>query len=339
MPRSTVRAFPSIARARARRRARASRALSHARALTGLFPCLLLGAIAPACERATERTSERTTEPALAAAEPLPTEAERADLAALIEAYTPLNPTATSDRLDAWLADQRALLRELCGRAGPGLGRLALEAFEAEPPHPDGVRVALLELAAHGLGGELAPRLEQFITTYDAGVGLFVRTEAVRILAETSPERALEFLEPLVREDRPTTTRPPQAALLDGWLAAARALGRQDPGVLADVATNIFQPPEARYAAIAGLGELGGPLAGAALEEILIEASSDGYVRRKAAQALVRCVPPEEFCPLLATVAGHESDAVFLNFLGDMIDRHCAGVALEESAPAADERH
>jgi HEAT repeat protein len=189
------------------------------------------------------------------------------------------------------------------------------------------VRAALLGIAAHGLEGELAPRLEVLITTYDDDLGLYVRTEAVRILAETSPARALEFLSPLVREDRPSATRPPQAALVEGWIHAARATGNADTGVLADVATNIFQAPEARYAAIDGLGALGGARAGAALEEILSESSSDGYVRRKAAQALVRCASAEELCAALDRLAGHESDPAFLDFLADMIDQHCAGIA------------
>jgi len=216
----------------------AGRALSHAAP-----PVLvLLGLLAPACSGGAEAppAPEAPAEPAPASG------AERADLAALLEAFAPLDPTATSDVQDASLARQRALLAHLRATAGPPLGRLALESFDAAPAPPEAVRVALLDVAAHGLGAELAPRLEALITTYDAALGLRIRTEAVRILAETSPARALEFLAPLLREDRPSSTRPPQAALMEGWIRAARAVGGADTRVLADVATNLFQPPEAR---------------------------------------------------------------------------------------------
>ena len=284
-----------------------------------------------------------------AAADPAPSRAveptgtEDSDVEALIAAFVPLEAHVTSDRHDRWLGTQRALLTELKARSTPALAERALQAFEADPPHPDGVRVALLEVAAHGLaggasaapvpGGGLDSMLEELIVTYDSGAGLRVRTEAVRILAESSPVRALEFFAPLLREDRPSSTRPPQSALVEGWLVAARSLAGSaaspetvDTRVLADVATNIFQPPDARYVAIEGLGELGGDLAGVALEEILMESSSDGYVRRKAAQALVRAVEPETLCPLIARLASHESDPHFLNFLADMLESNCAGI-------------
>ena len=269
-----------------------------------------------------------------------PTERDRAELEALVAAFQPVDPTATSDVQDAWMAEQRRALagarERVRGGGAPGLARLALDTYEArarDPETSDDVRIALLEVAAHGLGEAAAPRLERLVTTYDSDLGLRLRTAAVRILAESAPERALAFLAPLCREDRPSATRPPQAALVEAWIEAARVMraqgGEADTRVLADVATNIFQPADARYAAIDGLGELGGPLAAAALEEVLAEASSDGYVRRKAAQALAACTEPESFCPLLARLASHESDPVFLYFLSDMIDRRCAGVELE----------
>lgn len=269
-----------------------------------------------------------------------PTDRDRADLEALVAAFQPVDPTATSDVQDAWMAEQRRALagaRERVRDGGaPGLARLALETYEArarDPETSDEVRIALLEVAAHGLGEAAAPRLERLVTTYDSDLGLRLRTAAVRILAGSAPERALAFLAPLCREDRPSATRPPQAALVEAWIAAARLVrergGEADTRVLADVATNIFQPADARYAALDGLGELGGPLAATALEEVLAEASSDGYVRRKAAQALAACSEPEAFCPILARLASHESDPVFLYFLSDMLDRRCAGVEPE----------
>ena len=266
-----------------------------------------------------------------------PTDEERAAVEALIEASLPPDPTATSDVQDAQLARRRALASELGTRVAnggaPGLARHALDLFEASGELPDATRAELLGLAARGFGPALAPRLKELIATYGPEFSLGLRTQAVRILAEAAPREALDFLAPLALEDRPSSTRPPQAALVDGWIEAARRLAAAgeevDTRTLADVTTNLFQPPEARYAAIGGLGQLGGQLAVAALEEVLIEASSDGYVRRKAAQALVACSAPEVYCPLFGQVASHESDEPFLWFVIDMIERHCEGVEIE----------
>jgi HEAT repeat protein len=202
---------------------------------------------------------------------------------------------------------------------------MALEAWREEgPERPALLRYALLEVAAYGAPDDLAPVLEDLVVRYGSS-DLGTRTEAVRLLAETSPERALELLEPLVLEERPSATRPDQATMLRGWLAASERMNVSRPRVAATVATSLFQPPEARYEAIDALGDMGGPIATAALEEVLVEASSDGFVRRKAAQSLARYLPEEELCGVLERVASHESDPYFINFLADLIDEHCSG--------------
>jgi len=112
---------------------------------------------------------------------------------------------------------------------------------------------------------------------------------------------------------------------MDGWARAARTLEVDSARVPAEVATNLFQPPEARYVAIRYLGRSGTPLAQSALRELFVEATSDGLIRRKAAQAMLECMEPAELCALLEQVSRHESDEHFLNFLGDMIERNCGG--------------
>jgi len=295
------------------------RALSHnpwlGAALLGLAGLVLL----PACERRAETRASGET----ARAEPPPTGSEQADLAELRAVCEPVAATATSDVKDAHLQRRREVMDRLRAEAGPHLGRLALEAWRAEDPEaPAVLRYALLEVAAFGAPADARPVLEDLVQRYGSA-DLGTRTEAVRLLAATSPEPALELLEPLLLEERPSATRPDQATLLRGWLTAAGLAGVSNPRVPATVATSLFQPPEARYVAIEALGGMGGPIATAALEEVLVEASSDGLVRRKAAQSLARYLPADELCALLERVAGHESDPYFLDFLGDMIDEHC----------------
>ncbi len=254
-----------------------------------------------------------------------PTGHEQADLAELLRVSAPLDPTLTSDRQDAWLSEHRRVLARLRSEGGPVLGRLALEAFDdASAERDDGVRTALLDVAAHTHPELSAPRLVAMIESYDSKLGLRLRTEAVRLLAETRPEIALELLGTLVTDERPGVTRPSQEALIRGWAVAARRLEIRDTSVPADVAINLFQPAAARYAAIGILGELGGQRAVKTLEEVLAEITSDGMVRRKAAQALEQCATKDVLCPLLEQLASHESDPNFISFLAQMLDRNCS---------------
>jgi hypothetical protein len=89
------------------------------------------------------------------------------------------------------------------------------------------------------------------------------------------------------------------------------------------VAVDIAQPPDARVAAVSELGKACGRQAAQALEVVLMEAASDAYLRRKAAQALADCLPPEELCPLLERAVEHEHDTVFLRFVSDIAASRC----------------
>lgn len=296
--------------------------------LAGLLLVLVAGSACGEAPTVSETSAAPTAstvsalQEAEAAAVPGPTQEQ--DLAELELAFTPLDPTLTSDKHDTWLMRQRET-HERLREAGPAFGLRCLEAFQAIIDTPGSLRSAYLDVAAYCAPATCAPVLESLIVTYHGGELLRVRTEAVRLLADTSPERALEFLAPLALDERPNNTRPSQEAMMDGWARAARTLGQDEARVPAEVATNLFQPPEARYVAIRFLGRSGTPLARSALRELFVEATSDGLIRRKAAQGLLECMEPTELCPILVQVSEHESDQHFLNFLGDMIERNCGG--------------
>ncbi len=245
-----------------------------------------------------------------------------AALEELFAAYQPVPLEATSDKHDAALSRQREVMQQL-SRGDPGLGKAALAAFRAGRDEREDLRRALLEVAATCDPAGCTEPLARMVVTYDSEFGLGLRTHAAELLARTAPERALEVIAPLLSADRLRATLPPREALVRAWAVAARAAGATDAAVLADVATSIAEPPDARYAAITELGTFGGPRARKALEVVLFEGSSDAYLRRKAAQALQRLLPAAELCPLLQRAAEHESDEVLLLFLADMLERSC----------------
>jgi hypothetical protein len=248
----------------------------------------------------------------------------RAAVDRLVALFQPVDPTKTSDVHDRNFRERTQLLDQL-RKAGRGTGLAAFAAFQQSTAEPLDVRWALLEIAAYNAPEEARPALEQLISTYDGEQGLGLRTQAVRILAEALPERALEVLEPLIREPRAHKTMPPMDELVRGWATAAKKLGRREARVLCDVVVDLRHPPEARYAATTALGDIGGERAIKALREVLVEGASDGNIRRKAAQQLLRIMPRKEFCALIDELAQHESDPVFIQFLADMLDKNCAG--------------
>ncbi len=280
----------------------------------GLIAALGVAVAGPAC------SGSSAEEPGIEAAA-----AEGGSAAALqelIEAYVPVPLEATSDKHDAALARQREVMERLA-RANPALGKAALAAFRAGEGQREDLRRALLEIAATCDPAGSAEPLAHMVVTYDSKLGLGLRTHAAELLARTSPARALEVIGPLLESDGPRATLPPREVLVRAWAEAARRSGASDASLLADVATNLAEPPDARYAAIAELSTFGGPRTRQALEVVLFEGSSDSYLRRKAAQALQQLLPPSELCPLLQRAAGNESDEILLLFLADMMERAC----------------
>ncbi len=282
----------------------------------------VLGLLAPSCNDAAE--------PGAGASAGTPTgkvSPERAEalVAELVLALEPVPATATSDVHDRAFTRARKL-REDLSRSGREVGLAALRAFQIRPDAPLDQQWPLLEVAAQNCPADLEPLLVKLVTTYDGERGMGLATQAVRILAESSPQAAIALYEPMLRAPWEHKTKPAQEALVDGWARAAKKLGLKDARILCDVLVDIRQPPDARYAAVNKLGEIGGDRAKAALKEVLLEASSDGLLRRKAAQVLVEVAPGKETCELLLHVSGHESDPAFLTFLGSMLDKHCPGM-------------
>lgn len=284
------------------------------RALPHVLVGLLLCALVPSCDE-----SGGSKAGALSASE------AQSRIEAFVESLQPVEATATSDIQDR--AFRRATqMREELSRAGREAGLAALRAFQSRPEATLDQQWPLLEVAAMNCPTELEPLLVKLITSYDGERGMGLATQAVRIFAESSPKSAIALFEPMLRAPWEHKTKPSQEALVDGWARAAQRLGLKEARVLCDVLVDIRQPPDARYAAVNRLPQIGGERAIAALREVLLEASSDGMLRRKAAQALVDIAPRKQACELLVQVSEHESDEHFLTFLGSMLDKHCAGL-------------
>jgi HEAT repeat protein len=245
----------------------------------------------------------------------------RAAVDELVTLFRPVNPVATSDVHDRNFRARSTHLEGLRA-AGVTAGREALARFERAQDECFDVRWALLEAAAYNAPADTQPTLERLILVYE-GKGEELRTQAVRIASETIPQRAIELFEPMLREPLARQTRPPQEELVRGWHTAAKKLGLKEARVLCDLVVDLRQPPDARYAAVNALTEIGGERAIRALREVLVESASDGNIRRKAAQALQRIMPRDAFCALMREASEHEADEVFLYFLADMLDKNC----------------
>ncbi|MBI5432735.1 MAG: hypothetical protein HZA52_07895 [Planctomycetes bacterium] len=240
----------------------------------------------------------------------------------LEEAFAPVSDSTTSDVKDRALTLRRTTLERLRG-GSPELGRAAWKRFQEVEKTNEELRVALLDVASHSAPDDVKRELARMVGTYGPEFTLRLRTHAVRFLAEVAPKEAVELLTPLVREPQRATTYPPQETLLECWIDASRKVGSLDERLLADVAIGIRQPADARYRAIEELGRVASPVTRDALELVLTESGSDGYLRRKAAQAVIDGLPRAEACALLERIADREVDQVFLVFLADMLQKNC----------------
>ena len=83
------------------------------------------------------------------------------------------------------------------------------------------------------------------------------------------------------------------------------------------------EPEQGIKMASESLGEFPGPQSRQALEELLVESSYNSYVRRKAAQALRKSLPPAEFCPIIKGIIDREADPIFQVFLDNMLTDAC----------------
>ncbi|MBL8858238.1 MAG: hypothetical protein JNL28_07040 [Planctomycetes bacterium] len=241
-------------------------------------------------------------------------------VAELVEAYTPLDRTVTSDVEDAKFVRQLKVLDQ-CSQGGEEVGRVALERLRQPHERIVGVERALLMVAARAATKDTQPLLEKLVLEY--GSALELRTEAALLLAEVAPERALEILEPMITKTKQTMTMPPAEFLVRAWVIACERTGRSPVPALADVATNLYQEGAARVRAVKELGRHKDPRSEAALRTILVESTGDGYLRRMAAQSLHAILPAEMACALFNEVASKEADMNFLRFLANALDLWC----------------
>ncbi|HTF88570.1 MAG TPA: hypothetical protein VK843_09175 [Planctomycetota bacterium] len=291
------------------------RATSHTRSgLAGALLCLAAFLVACGDHGSSAAPSAKT------GADQAPAKAQ---IEALRQAFIPIDPTATSDKQYEWREARRKLLLEL-ERGPQTLAAPAIEAFQKEVDGRDDWRSALLSVAAH-TDRELArPLLEKLCLFYDGVTGLGVRTEAMRLWCETSPAPAVKLLQPILLQPRPSITYPPKEQMLRHWINAARSIRQPIDVTLATIATDITQPADARYVAVDELAlEKGSSIGAKALETVLVESGSDGMLRRKAAQAMRGALSREDLCAILTRISEHESDATFLYFLDDMLQKNC----------------
>ena len=246
--------------------------------------------------------------------------APEARVARLVDILTPLDKPVTSDVGDARFHKGQDMLAELSS-AGPEVGRAALRALQDRKDKVVDVERGLITVAAKADTAETQPLLENLVTQYGAAIEL--RTEATLLIAEVAPERAWEILQPMVTKQRPDSTTADSEFLVRAFVTACEKTGRSPVNELANVATNLFQQEAARVRAVKELGNYKDPLAAQALRAILVESTGDGYLRRMAAQALVKSLPRETACDILKNVADHEAEINMLQFLMNMLDRNC----------------
>jgi HEAT repeat protein len=248
--------------------------------------------------------------------------ADQALLEELVDVSTPLQKTVTSDVTDKRFVRRLELLAELSSRP-PQVGQAALAELQRRTEPVQDVEQALLRVAAKCDPEGTAELLANLATEY--GPSLFLRTEALLLLGETAPRRALEVLRPWIGNARPGRTLPPQEFIVKAWVDACDGAGRSPVPELCDVATNLLLDGASRVRAVKELGRRPDPAGEKALRSILVESTGDGYLRRKAAQALRDSLPEEAACEVFRQIADREADPNMLRFLIDMLEEHCEG--------------
>jgi hypothetical protein len=254
------------------------------------------------------------------AAAPLAQGTDSERLNQLIEAMTPLQLDLTSDHHDRHLHAGRALLEEL-KQGDQELGVEALRVYEEGGHEIDAVRRGLLTVAAYCAPEESRQKLENLVLVYGAPIA--DRAMSITLLAETSPARAIEIYEPLMKKKKQRSTMPDDEFFVRAYIIACRETGHDPVPSLADVATNIMKQPVSRYFAVDELANHPGKTSYNVLRTILVESTGDAYLRRKAAQAIRKSVPKETACELFREILSKEAEQNFAIFMLDMIEDNC----------------
>jgi HEAT repeat protein len=238
----------------------------------------------------------------------------------LITALTPPPPTSIPVVKSDFYMNRKKTLERLRG-ASEAHGLVALRLYRDEPPTLPEVRCGLLDIAAHTAPEASVAVLVQLVTTF--GEDLFVRREAAELLGECIPERAIEVLEPILRERYDDRTYPPEERMLDAWTTACERLKRDPVPLLVLVATDLQRPQEVRHLATKALGRHPSPMGRQALEALLVESSGNGYIRRLALQSLRASIPKGDFCAVAKQTQEREADPEFIAVLQDAMDENC----------------
>ncbi len=273
-------------------------------------PPTLLAACSPS--DASSQAAEATPAP--------PRQTVEADVLNLIAAFTPLSPTAPPGEQSAWFGRRHdTIVRMREGSHAHGLE--ALKQYQARLDTLPEIRCGLLDAAAHAAPEETRPVLALLVTEY--GDNMLVRTKAAELLGDTSPEHALEILEPILRHEKTGRTYPREEHLLRAWLSAMQQLERDPVELLCTVALDLPREMDVRHFATKQLGELESNQGRQALEQLLTESSGNHMLRRFAAQSLQASLSGSEFCDLITPVMQNEADMNFQVFLANMRDANC----------------
>lgn len=254
-----------------------------------------------------------------------PGQADAAELATrevndLVTALTPPPATAIPVEKSAFYVNRKRTLERMRG-ASEKHGLAALARLQQDPPSLPEIQAGLLDVAAHAAPQATEALLVELVTKF--GADLLLRREAAELLGECLPERALEVLEPILRERYDDRTYPPEERMLSAWLTAMEKLQRDPVPFLALVATDLQRPMDVRHFATRALGRFPSDQGRQALEALLVESSGNGYIRRLALQGLQSSLPGEDFCALARRTQANEADTDFINVIESALEKSC----------------
>jgi hypothetical protein len=254
-----------------------------------------------------------------------PGQADAAERAAaevndLIIALTPPPPTAIPVEKSQYFLTRKKTLERM-RQASESHGLAALERFQKDPPALPEVQAGLLDVAAHAAPKATEALLVTLVTEF--GPDPLLRREAAELLGECLPEKAIEVLEPVLRERYDDRTYPPEERMLAGWLTAMQKLRRDPVPFLALVATDLQRPMDVRHFATKALGGFPSDQGRQALEALVTESSGNGYIRRIALQGLMQSMPVADFCALAKKIQANEADTEFIVVLESALAKTC----------------
>ena len=247
----------------------------------------------------------------------------RKEILDLLRAMQPLKESLTSDHHDRQYILNRRRVERLEREDRLDVGWAALHAFTNYPERNAVLKNRLLRIGARVSPDEARNLLVEL--TFNYGYPIEDRTSALEFLPEVDPAAVFEGAPAILeREGRRTQTAPEDEFFVAAWLKACEVSGSDPVPMMASVATNFALDPAARYSAVEALqAHADVPLARATLEQVLVESTGDGYIRRKAAQSILGGYSREEACTILTQVRSREADVNFARFLDDMVQTNC----------------